>query len=99
MPSSARACCGPAKPTAATTAAAIPNLRASVMRQPHLLEQALGVVDLVHHPAHVARIDVDRTGQVWIEDPVGAQAPVVRSEARRVGKECFSRVRSRWARY
>ena len=44
------------------------------------LGMRLGMVDLVHHPAHVTCIDVDRTGQRGIEDPVGAQAFVVAIE-------------------
>ena len=40
----------------------------------HFLEQVVGVVDAVHHPAHVAHVDLNRAGQGRVEDPVGADA-------------------------
>src|SRR5690606_18069665 len=85
-PPTSSACAGTeamARAAAATrlhAAAAANGSVLSVMRQSHLLEQALGVVHFVHGPAHVARVHVDRAGQVGVEDPVGAQALVVAVE-------------------
>src|SRR3546814_12124462 len=97
-PPASSACAGAAaRVSAATSAEAASEVFLSVMRQSHFLEQALCVVDLVHRPTPVARVDVDRAGQFGVEDPAGAQALVVAvsSDARRVGKECVSTCRSR----
>src|SRR5690606_7402608 len=82
MPSSAWA---PSESPAIDTSSALRSAMVvaplrSVMWQSHFLEQALGVVDFVHRPAHVARVDVDRARQRGIEDPVRAQAFVVAVE-------------------
>src|SRR5690606_37437995 len=82
MPSSAWAPSdSPAAETSRAPRSAILELPLrSVMRQSHFLEQALGVVHLVHRPAHVARVDVDRARQRGVEDPVRAEAFVVAVE-------------------
>src|SRR3546814_10375145 len=80
-PPASSACAGAAaRVSAATSAEAASEVFLSVMRQSHFLEQALCVVDLVHRPTHVARVDVDRAGQFGVEDPAGAQALVVAVE-------------------
>src|SRR3546814_3186717 len=82
-PPASSACVGAAAmQMAAARAAAAIGVFLSVMRQSHFLEQALCVVDLVHRPTHVARVDVDRAGQFRVEDPAGAQALVVAVEQR-----------------
>src|SRR3546814_14176325 len=77
-PPASSACAGAAaRVSAATSAEAASEVFLSVMRQSHFLEQALCVVDLVHRPTHVPRVDVDRAGQFGVEEPDGAQALVV----------------------
>src|SRR3546814_5256063 len=79
---------------AAARGAAAIGVFLSVMRQSHFLEQALCVVDLVHRPTHVARVDVDRAGQFGVEDPAGAQALVVAVEQQPRSEEHTSELQS-----
>src|SRR3546814_7805418 len=67
-PPASSACAGAAAMQMAAARAAAIGVFLSVMRQSHFLEQALCVVDLVHRPTHVARVDVDRAGQFRVED-------------------------------
>jgi hypothetical protein len=43
----------------------------ALLDQLHFLDQVVGAVDLVHHPQHVAAVDVDVAGGAGAEVPVG----------------------------
>src|SRR3546814_8281211 len=64
---------------------------------------ALGVLDLRFHPRRgdlqLALLDrrVDPLANVAAAEPAPLDRRAVRSEARRVGKECVSTCRSRWS--
>ena len=49
-------------------------------REPHLLEEVIGAVEQVHHPEHVARVDVDRARGRAVEHDVGREALLVAVE-------------------
>src|SRR3546814_12349792 len=52
-------------------------------------------VEMMH--AGASRLDLDRFGVVFRPSPRQADVMIVRSEERRVGKECVSTGRSRWS--